>query len=60
MFNLTPMLLQIHDLEFSEIEMQVLEGLKAGNESLKKIHRVGVDLICNSLIVSRLRKRFFS
>lgn len=27
-----------HDLEFAQIELQVLEGLKNGNEALKKVH----------------------
>jgi charged multivesicular body protein 6 len=30
----------VHDLEFSTIEMQVIDGLKVGNEALKKIHEV--------------------
>nr|CAD7202431.1 unnamed protein product [Timema douglasi] len=30
----------VHDLEFSQVEMQVLDGLKSGNEALKKIHEV--------------------
>jgi len=30
----------VHDLEFSTIEMQVLDGLKVGNEALKKVHEV--------------------
>lgn len=29
-----------HDLEFAAIEVQVLNGLKTGNEALKKIHDV--------------------
>lgn len=29
-----------HDLEFAQIELQVLEGLKNGNEALKKVHDV--------------------
>ncbi|XP_054289777.1 charged multivesicular body protein 6-A isoform X1 [Macrosteles quadrilineatus] len=28
----------IHDLEFSQIELQVLDGLKVGNEALKKVN----------------------
>ncbi|XP_050683591.1 charged multivesicular body protein 6-A [Leptidea sinapis] len=27
-----------HDLEFTQIELQVLDGLKSGNEALKKVH----------------------
>ncbi|KAL3247521.1 hypothetical protein MRX96_056954 [Rhipicephalus microplus] len=31
---------QVHDIEFAQIEIQVVEGLKVGNESLKKLHEV--------------------
>jgi len=34
------MLLQVHDLEFAQIEVQVVEGLKNGNAALKKIQKV--------------------
>lgn len=27
-----------HDIEFAQIELQVVEGLKKGNEALKKVH----------------------
>lgn len=27
-----------HDIEFAQIELQVVEGLKNGNEALKKVH----------------------
>lgn len=27
-----------HDIEFAQIELQVVEGLKRGNEALKKVH----------------------
>lgn len=30
----------VHDLEFAQIEAKVFEGLKAGNESLKKLHQL--------------------
>ncbi|XP_063817155.1 charged multivesicular body protein 6 [Pseudophryne corroboree] len=30
----------VEDLEFAQIEMKVIEGLKIGNESLKKMHEV--------------------
>lgn len=30
----------VQDLEFAQIEMKVLEGLKVGNECLKKVHEV--------------------
>lgn len=29
-----------HDIEYAQIEIQVVEGLKVGNESLKKLHQV--------------------
>ncbi|XP_013143113.1 PREDICTED: charged multivesicular body protein 6-A [Papilio polytes] len=29
-----------HDLEFTQIEVQVLEGLKTGNAALKKVHDI--------------------
>ena len=31
---------QVHDLEFAQIENEVVKGLKKGNESLKKLHQV--------------------
>ncbi|XP_060074799.1 charged multivesicular body protein 6-A-like [Ylistrum balloti] len=30
----------VHDLEFAQIEAKVFEGLKVGNESLKKLHQI--------------------
>lgn len=30
----------VHDLEFAQIEAQVLKGLQAGNESLKQLHKM--------------------
>jgi len=36
-------LLQVHDLEFAQIEVQVVEGLKNGNAALKKMHQVWND-----------------
>lgn len=33
-------LLQVQDLEFAQIERKVLDGLKVGNECLKKMHEV--------------------
>lgn len=30
----------VNDLEFAQIESQVVQGLKTGNESLKKLHRL--------------------
>lgn len=29
-----------NDLEFAQVQQQVLEGLKTGNEALKRIHEV--------------------
>lgn len=34
---------QVQDLEFAQIEVQVVEGLKTGNEALKKIHQVSLS-----------------
>ncbi|XP_077288528.1 charged multivesicular body protein 6-B-like [Arctopsyche grandis] len=30
----------VHDIEFAQIEIQVLDGLKTGNAALKKVHEV--------------------
>lgn len=30
----------VHDLEFTQVEMQVLESLKVGNESLKEVQKL--------------------
>ncbi|KAG1676720.1 Charged multivesicular body protein 6 [Nymphon striatum] len=30
----------VHDIEFAQVEMKVLDGLKVGNEALKKMHDV--------------------
>ncbi|XP_022312530.1 charged multivesicular body protein 6-B-like [Crassostrea virginica] len=30
----------VHDIEFAQIETQVVQGLKAGNDSLKKLHEI--------------------
>ncbi|CAM1154528.1 CHMP6 (predicted) [Pycnogonum litorale] len=30
----------VHDLEYGQIEMKVIEGLKIGNESLNKMHEI--------------------
>lgn len=32
---------QVQDLEFAQIERRVIEGLKVGNDCLKKMHEVG-------------------
>lgn len=31
---------QVHDIEFAQIESKVVEGLKSGNEALKKMHQL--------------------
>ncbi len=36
----TIFLLQVQDIEFAQIEMKVIEGLKVGNDWLKKMHEV--------------------
>lgn len=38
--QLTNLERMVHDIEFAQIEIQVVEGLKVGNESLKKLHEV--------------------
>ena len=38
----TSFFLQVQDIEFAQIEAKVIEGLKTGNESLKKMHEVSV------------------
>ncbi|XP_061191324.1 charged multivesicular body protein 6-like [Saccostrea echinata] len=30
----------VHDIEFAQIESQVVQGLKVGNDSLKKLHEI--------------------
>jgi len=30
----------VHDLEFTQVEMRVLESLKIGNNSLKEMHKL--------------------
>lgn len=35
---------QVQDLEFAQIERKVIDGLKVGNECLKKMHEVGDDM----------------
>lgn len=32
--------LQVQDIEFAQIEIKVIEGLKVGNDCLKKMHEV--------------------
>lgn len=32
---------QVQSIEFTQIEMKVVEGLQIGNECLKKMHQVG-------------------
>lgn len=32
---------KVQDIEFIQIEMKVIEGLKLGNECLKSMHEVG-------------------
>lgn len=36
-----PGLLQVQSIEFTQIEMKVMEGLQVGNECLNKMHQVG-------------------
>lgn len=34
--------LQIQDIEFAQIEVKIIEGLKAGNDCLKQMHEVSL------------------
>lgn len=36
---------QVQDIEFMQIEMKVIEGLKVGNDCLKSMHEVDM-LLC--------------
>lgn len=36
---------QVQDIEFMQIEMKVIEGLKVGNDCLKSMHEVGIFFI---------------
>lgn len=36
---------QVHDIEFAQIEIQVVQGLKSGNEALHKLHQVWIQQI---------------
>lgn len=45
---------QVHDIEFTQIEIQVVQGLKSGNEALHKLHTVWIQQIhyktdCNEI-----------
>ena len=35
---------QVHDLEFAQVEQEVVKGLQVGNASLKKMHEVCIIL----------------
>lgn len=49
---------QVQDIEFMQIEMKVIEGLKVGNDCLKSMHEVDILLyLFSSLFV--LRNRLF-
>lgn len=36
---------QVQDIEFMQIEMKVIEGLKVGNDCLKSMHEVFFDVL---------------
>lgn len=40
-------LIQVQDIEFAQIEVKVIEGLKAGNDCLKQIHEVSLYMDWN-------------
>ena len=50
------LLVQVHDLEFAQIEVQVVEGLKNGNAALKKIHQVGMVYVVAVITVQNVSK----
>lgn len=37
---------QVQDIEFMQIEMKVIEGLKVGNDCLKSMHEVFFNVFC--------------
>lgn len=37
---------QVQSIEFTQIEMKVMEGLQVGNECLNKMHQVGPMGLC--------------
>ncbi len=48
-------LIQVQDIEFAQIEIKVIEGLKAGNDCLKQMHEVSLYrpkllLYCNKCV----------
>lgn len=50
-------LFQVQDLEFVQIEKKVIDGLKVGNECLKKMHEVRdvhIIMVSLSLVIDGL------
>jgi len=41
----------VHDLEFAQIEVQVVEGLKNGNAALKKINQVRIVSLVGVIVL---------
>lgn len=39
--------IQVQDIEFAQIEVKVIEGLKAGNDCLKQMHEVSLYIDWN-------------
>ena len=37
-------------LEYTQVEMQVVEGLKQGNESLEAMHKVSPQSVCTIIV----------
>jgi len=50
------LLVQVYDLEFAQIEVQVVEGLKNGNAALKKMHQVGMVYLVAVITVQNMSK----
>ncbi len=50
----TIFLLQVQDIEFAQIEMKVIEGLKVGNDWLKKMHEVHEKFIIFKFVLGTI------
>lgn len=50
---------QVQDIEFMQIEMQVIEGLKVGNECLKSMHEVNTLSCLFVFLVSKNKSVLF-
>lgn len=48
---------QVQDLEFAQIERKVIDGLKVGNECLKKMHEVSRVSVLSEGLTSAAAQR---